>query len=164
MADGHVNWAYARACAQDRANTLTAIDERYPLAPSRPQRRMRANQERLGDADTGQVCQQPQVTRQAKTSGVGETLAIANNQVWTTAQSAQCGEYRRRLAKGQVSWHIRKASLASHYRMFQWLEANKIQHDHSRSRYLSIPFKADIDAGDATRYAQAVVRDHSATQ
>src|SRR5262245_10391004 len=81
MADGHVHRPHAGARAQDSADRLAAVAQGHPCAAGGRERRVRAHQTRLRDADGGDVEQHAEVAGQAEAPRMGEAVGVAEDQI-----------------------------------------------------------------------------------
>lgn len=80
--------------------------------------------------------------------GMGQALAVAEQEVGDRGEGRQRIQDRRDLAKRQQSGHVGKAGRPARHRVLERLEAREAQDHHGRPGDASAVLEADVDAGD----------------
>ena len=86
---------------EDGADLPVLMDQPRPIPPLLTHRCMRADEARLGAADRGPIEDQPQVGGEADPPGVGDPLAVEEDEIGRLVQLREGRDQRRSLPEGE---------------------------------------------------------------
>ena len=99
---------YPVARPENSADLPLLMDQSRPLPSILTNRRVRPDEARLGAADRGPIEDQPQVRGEADPSGVGDSLAVEENEIGLSAQLREGRDQRRSLAESEKPGDVRE--------------------------------------------------------
>ncbi len=157
MAHGHEQRPGVRSGTQCRTDDLAIDTQIAPGTPLRRQIVMFTDQSSLGGANGRQTGQDTEMAGNAEPSGVSQSLAVAQHQVWHPLQTLECGQYGRHFAKRKESRYIGESHLPPGDGSLDDVQVWKIQNRNRGSRDRIVLLETDIDSGDQTYRVEPVL-------
>ena len=126
MTDGDIQRLDSLTCTQYGANDLFVMPQRHPGAFSIRHFAVFTDQACFGNADARQVLEYTEMAGDAKTSGVGVALAVAEQQVWPAFEFAKSLPYGRNFPERQQTRHVWKSRGSSNDCMFHQSQISEV--------------------------------------
>lgn len=164
MALGDIKRLNPLAGTHQSPDDLALVPEPGEIPFVRSQGAMDTDEAGFGHPDAGNARQDSQVASKAKSSGMGKTLAVAEQKIRGPAQLLQAGQEGGYFAKGQQPWNIREDSGAECQGLFNELELGKGQDHHGRAGQGTAGLKTDVQAGHPSDFSEFVLARYQVTK
>ena len=162
VARGNIDGLHPGPCAKHHSHPLAPVREAAILAPTRPRLPMPPDKPRLGATDRWQVKPEPQVAGESETPGMGETLAVTENNIRLMPEVLESAQERRNFAEGEEPRDVGKGDMILHLDEFHKLEPGKGMDGDGSHHPVAVPPISHVGARDQADPAGEGPQDHAA--
>ena len=138
MTDGDVHRPDAGAGSKDCPDNFVGVDERDAASTGDGGGAVATAQPGFSAADGRDIQDEPQVAREAETTGMGDSLAIDDQCVRQCAQALYCSQGDRRLTKTQQAGNIREVHREFGSCLANRVQPGKIQNNRPGPDYMTV--------------------------